>query len=156
MFKYFIIAILFSYSSLINGQDSLLLNDTIISNELKQASADTLVIIDDTELFVSFPGGTNAFNEYLKTNLVYPDSALNFGLSGRVVVSFLIDSLGKISNIKIERGDYSPLNREVVRFISTMPNWIWDKRIPIKNRKLTKRTLPFDFNFDENKNKPSR
>jgi TonB family protein len=156
MFKYFIIAVLLFYSSLINGQDIWLVNDSIINSELKQTPADSLAIIDDSELFVSFPGGLNALNDYLKANLIYPDSAVKLGLSGRVIVSFWIDNFGKISKIKIERGDYSLLNKEVVKLISSMPDWVWDERIALNSRRSTRRALSIYFDLNENKNKPSR
>lgn len=106
---------------------------------------------DDSELFVYFPGGKDGptsdgllFN-FLKINLVYPEAAGKAGVEGTVYVSFTIDINGKISNIEITQGGNPYFDAEAIRVISVMPNWVWDKKIAIKNRKLTRRTIPLTF-----------
>ena len=51
----------------------------------------------------SFPGGNRALGEFIKTNKKYPDLALEYGAKGRVITTFLVDSLGYVSDIKIQR-----------------------------------------------------
>ena len=51
----------------------------------------------------SFPGGNRALEEFIKTNKKYPDLAMEYGAKGRVITTFLVDSLGYVSDIKIHR-----------------------------------------------------
>jgi TonB family protein len=107
--------------------------------------------IDDTELYVYFPGGKDGpssdtlLNRYIRENLNYPDSAKKAGIEGWVYVSFAIDKIGKISDIEIVKGLSPDINREVIRMIAQMPDWTWYKAIDIKKRKKIKRTLPIKF-----------
>ena len=50
-----------------------------------------------------FPGGNRALQEFIKTNRRYPDLAMEYGAKGRVITTFLIDSLGYASDFKIQR-----------------------------------------------------
>jgi len=108
-------------------------------------SDSTLLIIDDSELFVDFPGGEKALNRFINKNLLYPESARKGKVEGLVYVNFTIDCNGKISNIKIVKGSNPYLDNEVIRVISIMPDWIWDKKIEMKDRKPVQRTLPINF-----------
>jgi periplasmic protein TonB len=69
------------------------------------------------------------------------------GIEGFVYVSFVIAKTGKISDIEIVKGLSPDINREVIRVISLMPDWIWHKGIDLKERKHTKRTLPIKFSL---------
>jgi protein TonB len=69
---------------------------------------------------------------YKRQNLNYPDSSKALGIEGLVYVSFMIDKFGKISNIEIVKGLSPDINREVIRVISKMPDWIW--RIGVNKR----------------------
>jgi TonB family protein len=112
-----------------------------------------LFYIGDSELFVYFQGGKDGPSsdkllfKFIRENLSYPDSALKAGIEGKVYVSFTIGTIGKISNIEIVKGANSYFNSEVIRLISSMPDWIWDEKIKMKDRKLTKRTLPIIFSL---------
>ena len=51
----------------------------------------------------SFRGGNRALEEFINTNKKYPDLAMEYGAKGRVITTFLIDSLGYVSDFKIQR-----------------------------------------------------
>ncbi|MBO4658923.1 MAG: hypothetical protein J5637_04820 [Prevotella sp.] len=51
----------------------------------------------------SFPGGKRALQEFIKTNKKYPELAQEYGAKGRVITTFLVDSLGYVSDIKVHR-----------------------------------------------------
>lgn len=124
-------------------------NDSILLIEIKEknknTSNDSTFYIDDTELFVNFPKGEKALIKYIKKNLHYPDSAVKARIEGNVFVSFVVDESGKISDIKITKGLNPIIDNEVIRMISNMPNWVWDKRIKLKARKRIKKMLPIKF-----------
>ena len=77
----------------------------------------------------TFPGGTAAMYEWLSENMVYPEEAIKDGVSGKVVVSFNLDSLGALHNIEIVKKVHPALDAEVVRVFSSMPNWVMPSRL---------------------------
>jgi len=121
----------------------------VLSIEIQSKLDSSFIVIDDTELFVSFPGGEKALKKFISKNLIYPEPAIKERIEGQVLASFTIDKNGKISNIVIVKESNPYFDSEVVRLISIMPDWIWDKRIEMKDRKLTKRTLPISFRLNK-------
>lgn len=71
-----------------------------------------------------FPGGNAALSQWLSSNLRYPAQALDDGVKGRVVVEFTITSTGAISNAHVIRSVHPDLDKEALRVINAMPNWI--------------------------------
>ena len=119
---------------------------------------ETIQYIDDSEFFVYFSGGKDSkssnkhLNKFLKQNLIYPDSAVKDRIEGKVYVSFTIDSVGHVANIKIEKGSNKYFDDEVMRVMSIMPNWEWDKNVKvILRRKLVKKVIPISFSFEKDK-----
>jgi len=70
-----------------------------------------------------FPGGTAALLNYLRTNIRYPVDCRENRIEGRVLITFVINKNGTISNIEVQRGVHSSLDREAARVISEMPAW---------------------------------
>lgn len=72
------------------------------SDLLAQAAPPTTeeTVYDCGEVMPQFPGGARALMEFIKTNMHYPDLAMEYGARGRVIMNFLIDSTGFVSNIK--------------------------------------------------------
>jgi len=113
-----------------------------------------LIGIDDTELYVHFPGGDDELLKYINNNIHYPDSAIKAKVEGKVNVRFKIDTLGIISDIRIIHGLTTDIDNEVIYVISKMPNWVWDDSIKKNRRRITERTLPIIFKLTESeKNK---
>ena len=57
-------------------------------------------IYDCWESMPKYPGGDRALEEFVMNNLRYPDLAMEYGARGRVIMNFLVDSCGYVSNIK--------------------------------------------------------
>jgi protein TonB len=68
-------------------------------------------------------GGFEAMYLFLGQNLKYPEVARNNGISGRVLVGFVVERDGSISNVKVEVGVYPELDQEAVRIVKIMPKW---------------------------------
>ena len=66
--------------------------------------------------------------EYLKENVIYPETAKNKGIQGRVVVSFIVEKDGSISDAKAINTIDEDLVSEAIRVITTMPKWIPGKQ----------------------------
>ena len=70
-----------------------------------------------------FPGGVKALENFMIKNLKYPEELKESGISGMVIVSFIIDTDGSIKDIKIIRGLDPLLDQEAIRVIKLLPKW---------------------------------
>ena len=71
----------------------------------------------------SFPGGDRAMAEFVMRNIRYPQSAIDAGEQGAVVVRFVVGKDGKVSDATVIRGRSDALNAEALRVVSTMPDF---------------------------------
>ena len=78
---------------------------------------------DDVDQQPSFPGGTNALNTFIVSNLKYPVFAQEKGIQGRVVVKFIVEKDGSISNVEVIQSVDPDLDNEAMRVIKNMPKW---------------------------------
>lgn len=93
-----------------------------------KAKADSIVATKRKEplpelTMPTFPGGTNALLTYLRNHLRYPKEAKKFGEEGRVICSFVVDTDGSITNVKVVKSISPDLDAEAVRVIRQMPKW---------------------------------
>ena len=70
-----------------------------------------------------FPGGEAAMYKWLGDHISYPAQASEEGVSGRVVVQFVISKTGSIEDVKVVRGRHPALDKEAVRLVKAMPKW---------------------------------
>lgn len=82
------------------------------------------LIYDIVEQQPEFPGGYGAFTQWIDDNLKYPVEAAMDGIEGRVIVQFIIRPTGKVVDAKVVRGIAPSLDKEALRLINIMPNWI--------------------------------
>ena len=111
---------------------------------------DTIPAGSEQEIFIDrynvpeFPGGQKALFEYLANNVRYEDLVWDADITGRVVVQFLVQADGSITDIEIVRSmGYPEFDEEAVRVISEMPKWVW-KCDPGKYAPM-RYTLPVNF-----------
>lgn len=71
----------------------------------------------------TYPGGEKAFRKYLEDNLRVPDQAMEAGVSGRPVVSFLIDKDGTVTDVKVERKVGYGMDEAAIRIIKGSKRW---------------------------------
>jgi TonB family protein len=92
-----------------------------------------------------FPGGVNQMVEFVRKNLVYPDSANIARIAGTVYVEFIVNPDGHLSDFKVLRSVHYLLDKEAVRVIKSFPNWIPGSTndLPIKVRV----SMPIRFRF---------
>lgn len=72
----------------------------------------------------SFPGGDRLLVSFINENRKYPEEAYKKGIQGRVTCSFVVNVDGSISHISILRGVEASLNKEALRIMREMPEWI--------------------------------
>ena len=71
-----------------------------------------------------FPGGLSELMRYLTEHIKYPAAARDKGCSGTVILRFVVETDGSISNVKVLMGVCPSLNTEAVKVVSGMPKWI--------------------------------
>lgn len=81
------------------------------------------IVYDKVEIMPSFPGGQGELNQFISTTLIYPAIAAKNGIQGRVVLRFVVDKDGTISDIKIQQSVDSSLDKEAIRVVKAMPQW---------------------------------
>jgi len=74
------------------------------------------------EIESDYPGGTAAWQRYLQKNLVYPEEAQNNEVQGQVVVKFIVDKEGKVSDVEAISGP-NELREEAMRVIRKSGSW---------------------------------
>lgn len=102
-------------------------------------------VFESVEEMPSFPGGMSALMKYLADNVKYPVDAQENGLQGRVVVSFVVERDGSITNVQAVRSVYPSLDSEAVRVVEAMPRWKPGKLngLPVR----VKYNVPVTFSF---------
>lgn len=104
------------------GQDMPSTNEVSAANTVVQEN-DTVAA--DMDRMPEFPGGQRAMFQYVAMNMQYPENARAMGFEGRTVCSFLIMEDGSVSDVTVEKSSgYRSLDKEAVRLIKGMPNWI--------------------------------
>jgi len=93
-----------------------------------------------------FPGGVQAFGKYLAANTHYPADSWKKGIQGRVIVTFVVEKDGSLSDVHIARGVADDIDREALRVIKDSPHWTPG----IQNGKLVRvaYTVPIAFTLD--------
>ncbi len=86
------------------------------------------VILDRADVAPEFPGGEKELFKWLSNNLVYPTTAQEEGIQGRVLIRFVVAPDGSIENVEIEKALAPSCDREAVRVVKEMPKWIPGKQ----------------------------
>ena len=103
-------------------------------------------IVNVPEKLPEYPGGMSELMKYLSMNLRYPKEAQNKGIQGRVVVQFVVNKDGSISDANVLKTVDPQLDAEALRVVNAMPNWT-----PGKNKGEpvnTRFTIPVVFKLN--------
>lgn len=92
--------------------------DSIPITNLEDTTAHKFV-----EKIPEFPGGMEKLFQYLSKNVQYPENCRKKGISGVVLVEFIVEKDGSISNIKVIVSAHPELDAEAIRVISSFPKW---------------------------------
>lgn len=71
-----------------------------------------------------FPGGKEKLREFLSKNVKYPVECEASGITGRVVVGFVVEKDGKVTQVKLDRSSDPAFNMEAYKVMKKMPRWI--------------------------------
>lgn len=81
------------------------------------------IVFTRTDIEAEYPGGNEAWIKYLLKNLRYPEAAIRSDIQGTVVVQFIVDKEGKLSEVSVVEGPHA-LRAESVRIIRESGGWI--------------------------------
>ncbi len=90
------------------------------SIEEKLSNDEPLMVVEDMP---KFPGGYVAMLQYLQGNIRYPEEARDNNIQGRVLIQFIVEKDGSISNAEVVKSVHELLDAEAMRCISNMPAW---------------------------------
>ena len=100
------------------------------------------------ERMPSFPGGASKLASYLSNEVEYPYEAYNQKIQGRVIVTFVVERDGSISDAQVVQSVYPSLDEEALRVVNNMPKWIPGMQ---KGKTLrVKYTVPITFRLTNN------
>ena len=93
-----------------------------------------------------FPGGMAELMKFLQQNIKYPEQAQKDSIQGRVIVQFVINKMGQVTDPTIMRGVSPELDAEALRVTNAMPLWTPGKQ---KDKAVNvKFTLPITFKLN--------
>lgn len=131
---------------LINSKKKITTTDSTSGNRIDQRLAGFLETCDSLKTTVAaYPGGSKDMMNFLARNIVYPQQAIEEGISGKVYLRIIIEEDGSITNIEVLRGVSPEIDEEAIRIIAYMPNWkpaMCDGK-PIRSMVV----LPLNFNL---------
>ena len=107
----------------------------------------------EDEVFVAveqqaeFPGGMAALMKWLSNNIRYPEAAQQNDVQGRVIVKFIVEKDGSVSQAQIVKGVDKDLDKEALRVVNKMPKWQAGKNNGVAVRSYF--TLPVNFRLQQ-------
>ncbi|TWI99906.1 protein TonB [Mucilaginibacter frigoritolerans] len=93
------------------------------TSDQKVTEEDPNKIFTSVEQAPAFPGGLEAFYKYLGKNIRYPAVARENNTQGRVIVNFVCERDGSLTDIKVVRGIGDGCDEEAIRVIKASPKW---------------------------------
>ena len=108
------------------GQDVFeddVVDDIVDEVTVVEEEADVTPPVYFTEEMPEYPGGMEALNSFLSKEIQYPEVARNNGITGTVLVEFVVERDGRVSNAKVKVPLYPDCDKEAVRGIMAMPKW---------------------------------
>lgn len=93
--------------------------------ELPDEFIDTTdAFVAGAEVFPQFPGGMQALMSYLARNIRYNATAIEFRITGKVYISFVVLPNGSIDEVRVVKGLGFGLDEEAIRVVKAMPRWL--------------------------------
>ena len=120
--------------------------DVKFDSKVTARNSETDTVMDKCEVMPKFPGGESGMMKFLTENVKYPKEALDKGITGRVLVEFVVERDGSINDVKIMKSVDPILDNEAIRIVKAMPKWepgtMNGKAVRVKH------TLPVTFRLN--------
>lgn len=115
--------------------------ETLIDNVAARNGISLIRFTTDEDSYICEDLDTRPFfngnlSQWLSQHISYPIVAAENGIQGQVIVSFVIDTNGSITNVGIARSVDPSLDREAVRVVGAMPKWTpgYKNGVPVRVR----------------------
>lgn len=96
---------------------------TSCGNNKTASAASTGQVYKEVDEMPVYPGGDQALLSFIAENTVYPEEAKRNSITGRVLVKFIVEPDGSVSEVAIEKGVDPILDAEAVRVVSSLPRF---------------------------------
>jgi periplasmic protein TonB len=96
-------------------------SDDLLTGQDGERSDEPYVIVEVPPTFKG--GGIEKFREWVQKRTIYPQIAQDNGIKGKVSVSFVVETDGSVSNVKIVKSVNALLDEEAVKAIESSPKW---------------------------------
>jgi TonB family protein len=108
-----------SFSAKVMAQEE----NQLKQKQSQQSKTDEDVVFTVVEKMPSFKGGAEAFADYFKSNVKYPEEARKNKIEGTSFVSFIVEKNGSITHVELIRGFNEACDQEALRVVKAMPAW---------------------------------
>lgn len=102
---------------------SILILSVFATPELIAPVEKAIESLSNQDVQPEYPGGGKALMDYINENIRYPEQLKKDGVQGRVVMSFIVEVDGSISNIETLRSSNEEFEAEAIRVLQGMPKW---------------------------------
>ncbi|MBC7773948.1 MAG: energy transducer TonB [Phycisphaerae bacterium] len=117
-----------------------------LSAQTKAPPSDKVYTMYDVQKEPSFPGGSTKMYKFMSARLQYPELAKENRISGNIIVSFVVDVTGKLTDIRLVKDIGGGCGKEAVRLVKAMPLWIPGEANGHKVK--VRYILPFKFKLE--------
>jgi len=100
-------------------------NEVQPQSEPQEQKAEIFTVVEEMP---EFKGGRKELFKYLQENIKYPENAKKDSIQGTVFVTFVIGEIGEVEDVRILRGVNEDLDKEALRVVRAMPNWMPGKQ----------------------------
>ena len=115
---------IYSYvQHLCNGARPLFRNRDAVSGEKAPAGVYAYSDVDGKPMFLNSEDPNTFLERWVYPYLKYPRYAQENGIQGRVLVDFIVDEKGQVTEVKVSRGVHESLDAEAIRVVSASPKW---------------------------------
>ena len=143
---------IYSYvQRLCNGPRPLFRNDSISAPEPVATDVVAYSDVDVKPMFLNSPDPRTFMEKWVYQYVKYPKYAMENGIQGRVLVTFVINEKGEVKDVKVTRGVHQTLDDEAVRVVAASPKWRPGRHRG--KRVKTALTVAVEFKLDKNKGK---
>ena len=110
---------------------------------IEEEPDDNNLVYDKVEQLPQFPGGQSSIISFLSHNVKYPKVCQENGIQGTVIIQFIVNKNGNISDVSVKKGVNPYLDTEAIRVIKSIPKWTPGRQ---KGKPVNvKYTLPINF-----------
>lgn len=104
-------------------------SDSEIRVEMEEQPGIPDSVFTIVEQMPEFPGGKEAFSQFIAKHIKYPQSLVEQGVEGNVYIRFIVHSNGALSSFQVLRSPNPELSKEGLRLMKLMPNWVPGKNM---------------------------